>query len=199
MRYSYFISLLFFLGSFSFLGQESIVSNFVGEQVGNKVLLSWLIKAGNTCNGIDIERQTEDGGFIEIGHISGVCGNLTEASSYVFSDISPIKNSVNKYRLLLGSSTYSEIIEVEYFDLSVEKYHLRHYDDYKKVKITFVKPGNSKALMQIMDLSGKKLAVIETTQNFFEFELDTFAKGMNLFSITNSESKSEILGKLYVY
>ena len=48
---------------------------FSAVQVETKVQLNFTIKAGNTCNGIEIFRSPDSVNFSLIGDIQGVCGS----------------------------------------------------------------------------------------------------------------------------
>ena len=100
-----FLSLVpLLIASFSIFAQnEDALLQFQAVQVDNKVQLDFVIKAGYTCNGIQIYRSSDSLNFIEIGDIQGICGSSDRNESYTFSDFSPEKNKNNYYRLQLGT------------------------------------------------------------------------------------------------
>jgi hypothetical protein len=76
---------------------------FFANQFNNKVELSWEVKQGSTCNGMQIERSTDSVNYSFIGEIPGVCGSTASAQKFQFTDISPMPFQKNYYRIIAGT------------------------------------------------------------------------------------------------
>ncbi|NNC83635.1 MAG: T9SS type A sorting domain-containing protein [Flavobacteriales bacterium] len=100
------------------------MSRFTATIINEGIFLEWTLTAGNTCQGIAIERALVGEAFEEIGTIEGVCGSQEKDEDFFFVDTSPISGAENRYRLLLGASGYTEEISLEYFDVGDEGFLL---------------------------------------------------------------------------
>src|SRR5687768_12462136 len=76
-----------------------ILGKFSLSESNGQVALDWQIVAGSTCNGIQIYRSTDAVQYSQIGNIAGICGSITEAVNYFFTDTTPVKNAINYYYL----------------------------------------------------------------------------------------------------
>ena len=81
-------------------------------------MLDWVIKGGNTCNGILIKRAGSDKVFEIIGEIQGVCGDNSKDEAYSFIDENPLVNQENFYQLTLGFTGYSDIISIPFYQFN---------------------------------------------------------------------------------
>ena len=95
---------------------EDVVLNFSATEFNGKVLLTWSVTQGNTCNGILILHGTDTLNYSQIGSIEGICGSTAEVIKYQFTDISPNVNQTNYYRLSLGGIGFSYPVIVDVID-----------------------------------------------------------------------------------
>lgn len=194
---SYILIMLMLLTSYV-EGQEVILSSFSVHKSGNKILLDWTIKSGSICNGIDIYRSDGISDFVEIGHISGVCGNLGSPTSYTFTDIEPLKNQFNYYRLNLGGTQSSEILSIEYIEVDENNYFLKNNVDLKQATLYFKNKNELNTTIQLYDISGKFIKIVQTNSDFIEINYIDYPKGMIYFKIGTVESTDIIFGKMIV-
>lgn len=82
--------------------QGAFVSVFNVEVNAGKAYLRWTINEGNTCNGIVIQRSNDSVHYEKIGELFGVCGSDDSAQTFLFTDDSPVVNTVNYYKLQFG-------------------------------------------------------------------------------------------------
>lgn len=90
--------------NFSFSQADSIFSNFYIQQNSSSVLVSFRVKGGIQCNGVTIERSTDNATFQNIFEFPGVCGSPGSDEDYSYTDNSPIKNTENYYRIRVGTT-----------------------------------------------------------------------------------------------
>ncbi len=186
------------IGSVSVLAQnDTILSKFNANVVGEKVLLSWRIKAGNTCNGIDVYRSTDSLNYTLIGSVEGICGNVSFPTDYEYFDVSPVENSKNYYRLGLGGNGFSRVISTWYFDLTKRDYILSPNPVLESSVLRFKNDAGLNVELLVFDLMGK-LKFRETTNsdNFILFS-SMFDPGEYLFQLHSEDHESEpISGKV---
>ena len=111
MKYFFFFVLFIFSAPLS-AQNEDVIEYLNASEFNGKVLLSWSIMQGNTCNGIQILHSTDSINFSQISSIEGICGSTQQSISYSFTDLSPEKNANNYYRLQLGGLGFSWIVSV---------------------------------------------------------------------------------------
>ena len=181
-----------------FSQSDSILADFNVVQNNGKVYLSWVIKEGRTCNGTQIFRSADSFQFIKIGEIVGVCGSSTEPVPYNFTDDNPIKNSVNYYRLELGSYGTSQIVSVEIIDIANDGYQIRPNPASTKTKIYF--DNNSKQLhhFSLFDVNGFYCTSLSAKDDFLDYDVTHLPNGIYFFTILNSENILKAKGKLNV-
>lgn len=110
MRFLFF---LFFLGvQMSFVSGQ-IYENFKLQRVNDNVYISWNIKKGISCNGIEIQRSTDSVKYHKIHDIQGICGDPTQKVFYNYTDTSAVINQRNYYRLKLGAIDLSEVKTID--------------------------------------------------------------------------------------
>lgn len=98
------------------------LDDFTALENEGDVYLSWTLRAGSTCNGIQIQRSTDSLNFLQIGEIPGVCGSNSAAQRYTFVDSFPVLNQRNFYRLEFGGSGFSPVIDLLVLDYGDDQY-----------------------------------------------------------------------------
>jgi hypothetical protein len=111
------VIVIFILGFIQSAASQNIVlKNFSAQQINLSVKLDFILEQGSTCNGITIQRAGNNFLFYDIGEIQGICGNPGYDVPYTFTDNAPISNRTNYYRLIFSGNTYSDTINIHYFD-----------------------------------------------------------------------------------
>lgn len=194
--------LLILLNLFSFqytIAQtSSILSFFFASENNGTVYLSWQIIAGSTCSGIQIHRSTDNINFIEVGDIPGICGDLTSPQDYDFTDFSPIKNSINYYRLELGNNGFSQVLSVEVIDISETGFQVRPNPAYGLSKILFENDNKALHNFAIHNTLGELVYTTSGKEDFFEFDASAFQDGTYFFTITIPGNNAKLQGKVMV-
>lgn len=191
--------ILLLLFPFWLSSQDPIeLDKFGAYKSGNSVLLHWTIRAGSICNGIEIQRSNGSGDFYKIGEVLGICGNPEAAKSYTFTDLAPLKNQRNYYRLILGGFQVSEIVSIEYIEVKALDYFLQVLHPEQKVKIHFKNTIGKTALITFFDGTGRKFLDQRTEFDFFEINIDQLKNGLIFFTIQSENSNEIIQGKLHI-
>lgn len=189
--------LLFPLTAFSQNGHP-ILSEFFAIQDGKTVILDWTIKGGNTCQGIRIERFSEElQGFERIGEYDGVCGSTENDERYQYVDTSPLPNQINLYRLELGQQGYTNVLAFEFYAYNDDNYVLLGNPVIDRTQIIFENPLNANCIFESYDLNGRLVFETQTSGNKVDILKGNMEKGVYVFRI-RSEDGINIKGKLLV-
>lgn len=175
---------------------QSILDDFAIDLNQGKVLLAWTIKSGNVCNGIQIYRSSNEDSvnFELIEDIQGVCGDLSSAVTYTFTDETPIPNKVNYYKLLLGQE-FSNVLGIEVLLIPVGSYLLKPHPVRNSSALYFNNSNNHNFELKIFDDFGSIVYLHETNSNKFLLDSTMVASGLYYFTLENKSNKSIINGK----
>jgi hypothetical protein len=190
----------FLLSTFAWGQNVTFVSDFDLLEVQDGVFVNWQIDSGYTCQGVDILRSENGVDFVEVGHISGVCGSLTKPVSYSFLDEEPIANEDSYYRLKINGYGFTEILSIHYIELSEEG--LLIYPNPANAEDVWVRFNNSnqeEVLITVVSIEGQFMQQTITTSNEFQLSSLTLTKGMYLISIQSADGRINSTGKLVVY
>lgn len=176
--------------------QHPILKSFSAYQQTNGILLRWVIKGGNQCNGTRVLRAADDLVFEQINLIPGICGDFTEDETYSFFDSIPISNAYNHYKLELGFQGFTDTITVFFEDFGSDD-HLVLTDHHAgEYRILFTNANRKQALLRVFDRSGNELLRESTTDNDFLIRPSGWKNGVYLFRISGV-SETDIHGKFY--
>lgn len=106
-------TLLFMLPAFSVWAQEAILGRFTAESAGQGVLIDWQLLPGGSCNGTGLYRGSDTLNMTRIHYIGGVCGDLSQPTSYSFFDSLAPNHPKLYYRLELGAGNFTHAIAYE--------------------------------------------------------------------------------------
>lgn len=192
------IFLLIVQASPVFAQNEDIVLNFSATEFNGKVLLSWSITQGNTCNGISIFRGSDTTSFVQISSIDGICGSTAETIKYQFTDLQPAVNASNYYRLSLGGIGYSYLVKVEVFDAGEQAYLLQPNPLMDESQLIFDNENQERIAITFFDQSGKFIRTLHTTEQMVTLRRADFGEGVYFFQLKSETKETTIEGKLLV-
>jgi hypothetical protein len=197
---SYFIVLTFLLAlSSKAQGQDGTVQlEFSATEISGKIFLAWTMNFGQTCNGIDITRSTDNLNFSTIGDIQGVCGSPTDTVSYSFIDESPNPNQINYYRLTLGNLGPSQTLSVEIINLEGTGYQVRPNPIIEQGRIYFDNDRSEEHGLTLFSVNGLAIKELTTRSDFFEINTSDLPAGLYIFRIENNQGADKAAGKLLV-
>ena len=177
---------------------EDVISNLSADEINGKVLLTWSIKQGNTCNGINILRSTDSVNFIFIGSINGVCGSSQEELPYEFTDLDPEKNKRNYYRLSLGGIGFSWIVSSEVIDVTSNNYLLRPNPIVDSSELHFKNDASNIIEFIVYDNMGNKVKSLTTIEKKIILQQQDYKSGMYFFVLINATHNNKISGRFVV-
>lgn len=165
----------------------NITSFFKASENQGKVLLSWQITEGNTCNGIQIFRGTDSTQLTQIGEIIGVCGSITEPIDYTFVDETFTENATYYYRLEFGTQGYSEIISIAVKGLFKGTSQARPNPISTTGQIFFNNPHGESYVLTLYNAVGLKVIEQNTKENFFAINATLLENGIYIYTINTVE------------
>lgn len=198
MKIVFFI-LFVFVSSLSVAQNEDVIEGFTATEFNGKVLLSWSIKQGNTCNGVEILHSIDSVSFNEIGSFVGICGSSSASISYDFTHLYPEKNAVNYYRLSLGGLGFSKIVSAEVLDLSGANYLLRPNPVTDFSELFFDNETAQLHELSVYSSEGVQVFYEQTTGELFLIDALNFDQGIYFFSIKKEGEVPKLTGKFLVY
>ncbi|MGB6037719.1 MAG: T9SS type A sorting domain-containing protein [Cryomorphaceae bacterium] len=180
-------------------GQDGIVQlPFSATEVSGKVFLDWTMNLGQTCNGIDITRSTDNLNFEPIGNIQGICGSPFDTVSYSFIDESPVLNQINYYRLQLGNLGPSRTISVEIINLEGTGFQVRPNPFVDIGRIYFDNDRSEAHRLILISTQGSTLRELATRNDFFELNVSDLPAGAYIFRIESDDGFVKVVSKLVV-
>lgn len=176
---------------------QILLNQFAAFETKGTVSLFWQIAAGNTCNGTVIQHSTDSINFNIIGSIAGVCGSITEPTSYSFRHNNPAKNKVNFYRLLLGNTGASIIISILVLD-EVEGYLFQQNPITDKATLFFKNDNKILHTLYIYNLNGILQYTQKTKEDIFQIFAANLTNGHYIFILESETNLPKLKGKFVV-
>ncbi|GAB5539319.1 MAG: hypothetical protein Salg2KO_14220 [Salibacteraceae bacterium] len=178
--------------------QDSILQNFNAFALSNSVELSWTIKKGNTCDGINILRSGDSLNFVEIGNIPGICGSEEKSESYAHSDLNPIKNQRNYYRLELGLNGLSEIISKDYFKIETSPTLMFPNPTHGASKLVFQNLSRKEFEVSVFNAHGALVWHTRTAENYINIPSDSWNYGLYSIEMRSNDGGMILSQRLLV-
>ena len=197
MKYFFFFVLFIFSAPLS-AQNEDVIEYLNASEFNGKVLLSWSIMQGNTCNGIQVLHSTDSINFSQISSIEGICGSTQQSISYSFTDLSPEKNVNNYYRLQLGGLGFSWIVSVEVIDLGMNTSIVRPNPLSKTSELLFDNEANFEVFISVYSSSGVLVNMQSTVSEQILLEKSKYTAGLYHYVLTSEESGVFGKGKFVV-
>jgi Secretion system C-terminal sorting domain len=167
---------------------DTILKSFTATLVSDKVVLNWLIKGGNSCNGIAIYRSTDGFIFNEIGDIAGICGGTVEDAPYQFIDVSPFKNKFNYYKIELGNYGFSKILSVQYINISEKGYLITPNPINNQFTIYFKNPESKNLQFELFNTKGDVVKSENINKkDYIEYKSFDSPSGIYFFKVSGKE------------
>lgn len=174
------------------------LERFQALEVDGMVFLSWTLRAGNTCNGVQIQRSVGSQPFLQIGEIPGVCGSINDDVDYTFFDSLPEPQVLNNYRLELGNEGVSQIISVRLSGIPSNGYQIRPHPVVDRSELVFKNGKRQKHLLQIYDMNGKIVLDTSNQDGKFILRRHELSAGVYLFTLSDADGVISNTGRIVV-
>lgn len=187
-------AILIFLTVFSILKLNAQTFDYTFPQPiisDSGIDVRWVINAGSTCEGMEVEHGTDTSSLTKIHEVFGVCGSANFDIPYRFLHENPVPNQVNYYRIKFGKFDLSQINEV--FLLSVSVLVKPNPGD-GAFKLFFENPERQEVKIEVFEFNGKLISSFSTNDSRALIDLQLHANGVYVYRLV---SNSQILeGKL---
>ncbi len=187
-----------FFASFFYAQNSEFLNYFSAKQIGNETLLSFELKSGATCLGINIEKRVGQQNFQSIGLIDGVCGSPDVPEAYTFRDHTPVLGARNVYRLSLGGLGSTESIEILIVDLQHSGYTLLPAQNGNPARLYFRNDLSDQVSITFYDLMGHVIYETKTLEMFVDLPEHLPKQQIVVFNLLVISSKKSLRGKVMV-
>jgi hypothetical protein len=177
---------------------ETVVLNLSATEFNGKVLLTWSVTQGNTCNGIEVLRSLDGINYAQIGSIEGICGSTTATVKYQFTDPNPIVNATNYYRLSLGGIGFSYSVNTEVIDTGEENYVLAPHPLVDESLLIFDNENQELITITFFTERGEIVTVLQTSEQSVSLNRSDFSSGIYPFILKSNGKQAAFSGMLVV-
>lgn len=200
MKWSILFFILVILSSMStVLAQnENVVLNLSATEFNGKVLLTWSVTQGNTCNGILVQHGTDSTNYNQIGAIEGICGSTAETIKYQFTDPNPIINVTNYYRLSLGGIGFSYPVFVDVIDAGNQSYIVAPNPVSNESQLIFDNENQEEVTISFFNERGELMHETRTTEQSISINRTLFKQGVYFFVLKSDGAIESFSGKFSV-
>ena len=161
------------------------------------MVLRWVIRGGNTCQGMKIYRGETDVAENQIGLISGICGSTDSDETYEYVDSSAIANIFNYYRIEFGTQGLSEPVGVFFKRFGNDDVLVLPDPINDRAQILFDNQDHHSAMLLIVNTLGQIVDRKSTVSEEFDVRMNGWKDGLYYFQIVvNGEKKT---GKLFKF
>ncbi|MBL7930065.1 MAG: hypothetical protein JNL47_11425 [Bacteroidia bacterium] len=150
---------------------------YAAASFNDGVLISFTMRGGFSCNGINIERSDDSLSFSVIGDIEGICGNPDFDVPFTFTDPEPLPNRKNFYRLDMKQLGYSPVISVYFTKPYADGTLIFPNPCIERCSLYFENTKREKIVAELL-YNGNKTSAHITDQNVVELDLRQYAAGI---------------------
>ncbi|MFK7787382.1 MAG: T9SS type A sorting domain-containing protein [Crocinitomicaceae bacterium] len=177
---------------------EDVVLNLSATEFNGKVLLTWSVTQGNTCNGITVLHATDTNDYNQIGSIEGICGSTAETISYEFTDDSPSVNQTNYYRLSLGGVGFSYPVNLDVLDAGNQTYIVSPNPVSDESKLIFDNENQENVVITFFNKRGEIIHEVSSSEQSISIHRGKFKQGMYFFVLKSDGVIEPFSGKFAV-
>lgn len=169
--------------------------SFIGTKREKSVIINWSTASEINNDYFELEKSRDGINFQAFAKLKGA-GFSNQILNYSYTDTEPFIGT-SYYRLKQvdfdGTFTYSDKISVNFSKDFTS--NINFYPNPSSGIVTFKVPENENILIELYDLTGKKIYV-ETINNTNSINLNNFANGVYLLSAKTSDGNRLLLEKL---
>lgn len=177
---------------------ENIVLNLSATEFNGKVLLTWAVIQGSTCNGILVQHGTDSTNYSQIGAIEGICGSTAETIDYQFTDPNPKVNETNYYRLSLGGIGFSYPVNVDVIDAGNQAYIVAPNPISNVSQLIFNNDNQEEVTISFFNERGELVRETITTEQSISINRTLFKQGVYIFVLKSNGVTEPFSGKFSV-
>jgi hypothetical protein len=189
------------LNAFSLLGQNADASldSYSVIEVDGIVYISCVISSGNTCNGINVLKSTDNELFEVIGNIPGVCGNSNNPIRYEFEDRAPQLNAINYYKIEFGGLGFSSVLNVNVRTFSENQIQVEPNPVQSSATVLFDNPNKEQVQIYFYGSTGKLLKKEIVNAEHLDFNTESWGKGIYFVRVLFTDPNKNQYGSFFKY
>lgn len=153
------------------------LTSFTAKAVDKTILLNWVTASEKNNKSFEIFKSYNGKSFTSIGFLNGA-GNSDTEKTYAFVDENPYAGA-NYYQLKqIDFDDKSAVSDVVSAIAKIEEVKLSVYASSSSVSVNINSPNQTKGILNLFDINGKKLATqtVDLTKGFNEIN---FAQSLN--------------------
>lgn len=177
---------------------ETVVLNLSATEFNGKVLLTWAVTQGNTCNGINVLHGASTANYSQIGTIEGICGSNAETIEYQFTDSEPNVNATNYYRLSLGGIGFSYSVSVDVIDAGSQTYIVAPNPISSESQLIFDNENQEKVTITFFNEKGEIVHEETSSEQSVTINRTKFKQGVYFFVLKSDGAIDSFSGKFSV-
>lgn len=177
---------------------EEVVLNLSATEFNGKVLLTWSVTQGNTCNGINVLHATDTTSYSQIGSIEGICGSTAETIAYQFTDNSPNVNQANYYKLSLGGIGFSYPVNVDVIDAGSQTYIVAPNPVSSESQLIFDNENQENVTITFFNEKGELINEVSSSEQSISINREKFKQGLYFFVLKSEGAIESFTGKFSV-
>lgn len=181
-----------------FAQNESVVLNLSATEFNGKVLLTWSVTQGNTCNGINVLHGTDTTNYSQVGSIEGICGSAAETIDYQFTDVNPNLNVTNYYRLSLGGIGFSYPVNIEVIDAGGQYYIVAPNPISSQSQLIFNNENQEEVTISFFNENGELVHEETSSEQSVSISRAKFKQGVYFFVLKSNGAIESFSGKFSV-
>lgn len=161
------------------------------------VVLRWVIRGGNTCQGMKIHRGVNETEYEQVGSIVGICGSTDSDELYTYVDSNAVANSYNYYRLEFGTQGLSEPEGLFFQQFGDDDILVLPDPINDRARVLFSNSDHQLAVLRVVDRNGAIFGELTSMDQEIMVNMSGWKDGLYYFQlIVNDERKS---GKLFKF
>ncbi|MFN0200807.1 MAG: T9SS type A sorting domain-containing protein, partial [Bacteroidia bacterium] len=173
--------------------------NFEGQWAGAKTILSWKTESELNSAHFVLEYSINGANYEAVAQLNAA-GNSNTPRNYAHTHDFPTADR-NYYRLKMvdidGYSAYSNVVLLSKYN---QLPSLTLFPNPAQGKVTVLHPsGNQKAILTIVESTGKLVKTIQTEANTVQTEVDLSGITSGVYQVIWQNGKQNLLQKLVVY
>ena len=177
---------------------EDVVLNLSATEFNGKVLLTWSVTQGNTCNGITVLHATDTNNYSQIGSIEGICGSTFETIAYNFTDDAPSLNQTNYYKLSLGGIGFSYAVDLDVIDAGNQMYIVSPNPVSDESQLIFDNENQENVTITFFNERGEIVHEESSSQQTVLINRGSFVQGVYFFVLKSDGLMESFSGQFVV-
>jgi hypothetical protein len=135
--------------------EHPFIRTFELTVLDGRILVSWTMQGGSTCDGSEVLRSTNGVDFTAVHRIDGICGDAALDVPFSWMDEAPPEFSTLSYRIKLGNEGNSSIKAVEFRQLTSSQQRFFPSPMLEEATLLLNVPASAQVDLLAFDMNGR--------------------------------------------